>query len=57
MKKTAELALSSGINLKHLDLGGGFAVNYKKKDNDLDILSIGKLVNSVFQNAPYEVFV
>ena len=55
MKEAAEIVLSSDIILKHIDLGGGFAVNYEKEHNDLDILSIGKLVNSVFQDVPYEV--
>ena len=55
MKKTAELALSNGITLKYLDLGGGFAINYEKDSNDLDIVSIGKLVNSIFKHVPYSV--
>ena len=48
MKKTAQTVLSAGINIKHLDLGGGFAVNYEKNDDDLDINIISKLINSIF---------
>ena len=33
MKEAADHTLSKNINLKHLDLGGGFAVNYKKIKN------------------------
>ena len=55
MKETAQFALSSGIALKHLDLGGGFAVNYEKNYNDLDILGIGKLLNSIFKDVPYRL--
>ena len=55
MKEAADHTLSKNINLKHLDLGGGFAVNYKKIKNDFDIKSIGKLVSSIFQNTPYKI--
>jgi diaminopimelate decarboxylase len=55
MKKTASHLLSVGIKLEHVDLGGGFAVNYEKNYNDLDIDKIGKLVTSIFNETPYKI--
>ena len=55
MKRTADEFISSGIQLKHVDLGGGLAVNYESNKNNLDIKNIGKLVNSFFLNESYKV--
>lgn len=55
MKKTAEITISNGIKIEHVDLGGGFGVDYDLDTNNLDIISIGKLVNSIFKNVPYKI--
>ena len=55
MKKTAQTVLSAGINIKHLDLGGGFGVNYEKEHNDFDIIGIEKLISSIFNNETYKI--
>jgi len=55
MKNAASLVLSNNIDLKHVDLGGGFFVNYDKNYNELNILSIGNLVNSIFKNTQYNI--
>ena len=55
MKKVATIFLSKDIHLKHVDLGGGFGVDYKKDQNNLDIKKLGKLVNSIFYNVPYKI--
>ena len=55
MKTTASIITSNNINLKHIDLGGGFFVNYKKDEGDSDLASIGSLVNSIFKNVSYNI--
>ena len=55
MKNTASIIISNNINLKHVDLGGGFFVNYKKDEGDLDLASIGNLINSIFDNVIYKI--
>jgi len=55
MKKIADQILSLKIKIEHVDLGGGFAVNYERDINDLDIQGIGKLVNKIFQQSIYKV--
>jgi len=55
MKKAAEKTISSGINLEHLDLGGGFSVNYEEDLNSLDIKSIGDLIKSIFRDVKYKI--
>ena len=55
MKNTAEIIISNGIKIEHLDLGGGFNVNYEHDNNNFDINSIGKLVNSIFKNTSYKI--
>ena len=55
MKNIAENIILSEIKLEHVDLGGGFAVDYKNNQNDLDIKSIGKLASTIFDNKPYKI--
>ena len=55
MRKTADTFLSEGIKIEHIDLGGGFAVNYELNLNSLDIDSIGKLVNKIFNQSNYKM--
>lgn len=55
MRKTADTFLSEGIKIEHIDLGGGFAVNYELNLNNLDINSIGKLVNKIFNQSNYKI--
>ena len=55
MKEVAEQICNLGINLKHVDLGGGFGVNYEGETNKINISSIGKLVRSIFRNSDYNI--
>ena len=55
MKDLAQIIISNGIDIKYLDLGGGFAVNYEKNDDDLDINIISKLINSIFSKVSYKL--
>ena len=55
MKKAADFLLSKGINLEHVDLGGGFAVNYDQEKNDLDTKKIGKLTKVIFKNSKFNI--
>ena len=55
MKKTADKFSSQGTTLEHVDLGGGFGVNYESNINDLDMQGIGKLVNKIFHQSGYKI--
>ena len=55
MKKIADEFITNGIKLEHVDLGGGFGVNYESDLNNLDIQSIGKLVNRIFYQTSYKI--
>ncbi len=55
MKEIAESISLENIDLNYIDLGGGFAVNYEKEDDDLDLDSIGKLKQSIFKDTPYKI--
>ena len=55
MKKTADLMNSENIDIKYVDLGGGFAVDYDKKLNDLNIKKLGNLVSSIFSGSEYQL--
>ena len=55
MKKTADTILLNEINLKHVDLGGGFAVNYEKDENDFNIKDLGRLVKLIFNDDRYKI--
>ena len=55
MKKTADEFSSQEIKLEHIDLGGGFSVNYESEINNLDIQGIGKLINKIFHQSDYKI--
>lgn len=55
MKITAEEFISKGIKLEHVDLGGGFGINYESDSFSLDLESIGKLIKSTFNNNSYKI--
>ena len=55
MKEAASLSISKGIKIEYVDLGGGFAVNYNKNINDLNVKEIGRLTSSIFKDIPYKI--
>ena len=55
MKIAADRFLSHSIKIEHVDLGGGFYVNYERNKNTLDIESIGKLANDIFDQSGYKI--
>ena len=55
MKKTAEEFISLGIEIEHVDLGGGFGVNYESDLDSLNLKSIGKLIKSIFNQNSYKI--
>ena len=55
MKKIADEFIANAIKLSYVDLGGGFQVNYESHTNDLDLNSIGKLVNKIFNKSNYKI--
>ena len=55
MKKTADNFVSQGINIEHVDLGGGFGINYESSKDNLDIKGIGKLANAIFAESKYKI--
>ena len=55
MKKAADKLLSSGINIKHVDLGGGFHVQYHKNDPEFKIENVKRELDECFNNSSYEL--
>jgi diaminopimelate decarboxylase len=55
MKKTANLLINKKINIEHVDLGGGFGVNYDKDSDDLDLNELGILIKSTYYDASYKI--
>ncbi len=55
MKKAADKFISSGINIKHVDLGGGFHVQYNKHDPNFKIDDLKNELNSCFNSSTYEL--
>jgi len=55
MKIAAALALSLGIELEHVDLGGGIGVDYKNNQNEVNIGDLKKLISKFFSDAPYSI--
>tara|TARA_B110000116_G_scaffold270850_1_gene289991 strand:- start:1436 stop:2680 length:1245 start_codon:yes stop_codon:yes gene_type:complete len=55
MKKTADDFSSLGMNIEHIDLGGGFSINYDSDINELDIKGIGELVTEIFNRSNYKI--
>ena len=55
MRDVANFFLSQNIKLDHLDLGGGFGVDYDQINNKIDIVRIGKLITSIFNKTSYKI--
>ena len=55
MKKAADKFVASGINIKHVDLGGGFYVKYNNKDPEFKIENLRKELDDCFGNSSYEL--
>ncbi len=55
MRKTAEILINNGINIKHIDLGGGINVKYKENDPDIDLSHIKLELDKNFKDSNYEI--
>ena len=55
MKKAADKLGSSGIKIKHVDLGGGFHVQYNKNDPKFRIEDVKNELDSCFGSSTYEL--
>ncbi len=55
MKKSADKFSLSGINIKHVDLGGGFHVRYNKNDPEFKIENIKNELDDCFSKSNYEL--
>ena len=55
MKIAADKFIESGINIKHVDLGGGFHVKYKDSDPDFNIEMVKEEVDNCFTQKKYEL--
>ena len=55
MKMAANKFIESGINIKHVDLGGGFHVKYEESDPDFNIEMIKEELDSCFTQTDYEL--
>lgn len=55
MKDAAEIALSAGVELEYVDLGGGLGVNYEKDQNAININDLKKLIIKFFGDVPYKI--
>ena len=55
MKKAADKFMASGINIKHVDLGGGFHVSYGKNDPKFRIEDVKSELDSQFNSSKYEL--
>ena len=55
MKNIADVFLSQDIKIEHVDLGGGFNVNYELVVNNFDIKGISELINKIFKQSSYKI--
>ena len=55
MKIAADKFIESGINIKHVDLGGGFHVKYEDSDPDFNIEMVKEELNNCFTQTKYEL--
>ncbi|MBI04891.1 MAG: diaminopimelate decarboxylase [Pelagibacteraceae bacterium] len=55
MKKAAENFTESGFKISHVDLGGGFGVQYKPDDPIVDLKLISEVINEIFNKSKYEI--
>ena len=55
MKMAADKCIESGINIKHVDLGGGFHVKYEVSDPDFNIEMVKEELDNCFRQTNYEL--
>ena len=55
MKMAADKFIESGINIKHVDLGGGFHVKYEDSDPDFNIKKVKEDLDNCFTQTNYEL--
>ncbi len=55
MKKAAEKFGNAGINIKHIDLGGGFNVKYKDEDPEFNIKDFKNELDLCFKGSNFEL--
>ena len=55
MKMAADKFIESGINIKHVDLGGGFHVKYEESDPDFNIEMVKEEIDNCFTQTNYEL--
>ena len=55
MKMAADKFIESGINIKHVDLGGGFHVKYEDSDPDFNIKTVKEELDNCFTQTNYEL--
>tara|TARA_Y100000590_G_scaffold462141_1_gene625496 strand:- start:6740 stop:7987 length:1248 start_codon:yes stop_codon:yes gene_type:complete len=55
MKKAIEVFESNNFIVKNLDLGGGFGISYNKKEDDLDLIELAKLIKEIYPNNKYQI--
>ncbi len=55
MKMAADKFVESGINIKHVDLGGGFHVKYKDSDPDFNIEIVKEELDNCFTQTNFEL--
>ena len=55
MKIAADKFIESGINIKHVDLGGGFHVKYEESDPDFNIEMVKEELDNCFTQTNYEL--
>ena len=49
MKKALEIIKNNNVQIKYLDLGGGFGVTYQN-ENEIDLNKLSNLINRIFGN-------
>ena len=55
MKMAADKFIESGLNIKHVDLGGGFHVKYEVSDPDFNIEMVKEELRNCFTHTNYEL--
>ena len=55
MKMAADKFIESGVNIKHVDLGGGFHVKYEDSDPDFNIEMVKEELDNCFTQTNYEL--
>ncbi len=55
MKRAADKFIALGINIKHVDLGGGFHVQYNKNDPKFKIEDVKSELDACFSSSIYEL--